>query len=280
MSLTAKRKAFVFAALLLLVSTAFLVTAAASTNSALRPFLQGEAYGRERALTRGHFVPLGVRVGQVVGEEIQPVTGAQVSVARLGAAAPEVNRTVATQSTDEKGQAVFELRPGTYILAVTSGPLVASYKTTLHEPTRLSVSFDSEGQAHWLQSDHRELERRGEMMGVLVRVGQNASGHREPVANATVQVFRINPEDESTELIDEKQTGPRGFASFHLHRGHYRIHLIAGDVSSDHDVGLRGPRAVQAFIDGSDVEWREGDGHAVRHRADARDPDDHGSHRR
>lgn len=251
-----KQKAIAFAASLLLVSTIFLGGAAATTGSSLRPFLTGQEYGEERSMTRGHHVALGLRVGQLVGDEVEPLAGAQVTIARPGTD-EGLERTVMTKATNDRGAVVFELRPGAYKIAVTHGTLVATNDLRLRESARLSLVFDEEGNPHWMRGDHHDMERRGDYAGLLVRVAANESGRGVPVPNATVEIFRMNDGEEV--LVDSKLTGPRGFAEFHLHKGRYLVRVSVDDVQGEHGLPLDGPKGMAALIDGDEIRWRVGD---------------------
>ena len=265
MALTPTSKAFAFAGGLLLVSTIMLGTSIASTGTALRPFMNGESYGHERGMARGHFHGLGLHVGQMVDGELKPLPGATVVVARMnapnGAAEP-----VATKETNDRGVAVFQLRPGAYKLAVTKDSLSATYDLRLRDSAQLMLVFDSDGTPHWHQARHRDVERRGDMAGLLVRVGENQSGERVPVEGAKVEVHKIN-DDGTTTLVAENTTGPRGFAAFHLAKGPYLVKVSTEDVSGEHRLRLFEDAAVGVLIDGDEMHWRVGKSDAHRYTA-------------
>src|SRR5688572_28473691 len=186
MALTSKTKAFTFAAGLLLVSSIMVGTAIASTGTSLSPFARGADFAKERSLTRGQFVALGVNVGQMVDGELQPLAGATVTLSR-----PDHNDSIESKQTDAKGVAIFEIKPGAYEINVTSGDLVPSDKGGVGHSMRVGVYFDEDGQAHWKEAAHKELERRGDQSGVMVRISRNESGRPVPVPNATVSIYSV-----------------------------------------------------------------------------------------
>lgn len=253
---TPKTQAFAFAATLLIASTALVGTSIATTGSVLRPFALGEDYAQERPMTRGQHAALGLRVGQQVGDEIRPIAGATVVVARLGA--PEATDSiVATKETNDRGRVIFDLRPGAYQIGVTHGSLMAEHRIRLGQSLRLDLVFDAEGTPHWREAPHREMERRGELVDLLVRVFQNESGSPAPVANATVQVYRYQDRN-TTVYVGEMKTGPRGAALFHLHRGAYLIKVIVGDVTGEKSLRIQEDVVAHALLDGDTVHWRAG----------------------
>ncbi|MBI2076890.1 MAG: hypothetical protein HYT80_00765 [Euryarchaeota archaeon] len=262
MALTPKTKAFAFAGGLLLLSTIMLGTSLASTGTALAPFMRGDAYGHERGMARGHFHGLGLKVGQMVDGELKPLEGATVVVARMGVDRAASNP-VATKETDGRGVAIFQLKPGAYKIAVTKDRLTATYDLRLQTSVHLMLAFDSDGTPHWRQENHRQLERRGDMAGLLVRVGENQSGERVPVEGAKVQVYRIN-DDNTTTLVSENTTGPRGFVAFQLHKGPYLVKVSTDDVSGEHRLRLFGDTAAGVLIDGDEMHWRVGKSDAHR----------------
>jgi hypothetical protein len=254
-----KNKAFVFAGALLLVSTVLVGTAVASTNSALQPFIRGEAFAGERSLTRGHHAALAVRVGQEKDGELKAVPNALVRLSSASSDSVE-------KRTDARGAAVFELKPGSYVVEVSIGAANASHEFVLAKSMLLGVAFDAEGVAHWRSVDHGQVERRGEISKLLVRVGEVRGGRPAPIANATVQVYRVAKDNATTTLVAEGKTGPRGFADFALPRGGYMIKIQANGVSGDHRLWLKGDQAVGALVTGDHIEWRVGghDGKDVR----------------
>lgn len=255
MAWTPRRKAFVFASTLILVSTALLGTAVADATGALRPFLRGDDYGSERSLTRGQHATLAFHVGQEVGDEIRPAPGAVVALTLVPEAGRPVRLEAATKTTDDHGRALFLLRPGTYQVVVTFGRLSSTHEILLRHSERAGVVFDEDGQAHWNEHPQREIERHRGAAALLVRVGRNESGHVSPVPNATVRVFSLDHEDSHPEPVATHQTGPRGATAFDLRRGHYRIQVEVGDIQGEKQIELAHPMGLGALIDGTQVHW-------------------------
>lgn len=276
MTWTPRQKAFTFAAVLLLVSSAFVVTAAATTEGALRPFLRGDDYGKERSMSRDHHVALGVRVGQLVDGELQPLVGATVAVAKIGLARPapsmppqatdvpgEVGKTLDARATDDKGIVVFELRRGAYQVIVTSGTFAATAKFPVPFSTRVGVIFDEEGNAHWERHPHKAMERRGDMAGLVVRAGEGAEDRPQPIAGAKVQVYKDGS------LVQEKATNERGFAPFHITEGTYVVRVTAGGVTGETTITLEKPLSLGALLKDGRFEFKALQ--APPHRGDAGD---------
>lgn len=246
-----KKKALVFAASLVLVSTLLVGSAVATTNSALQPFLRGEGFAKERSLTRGEFVSLALQVGQEQDGNVTGIPDALVQV--FGPNATEV---LAEKRTGPEGGVVFELKRGSYDLLINSSAGETTKHVGLGHSLRMAVVFDAEGNAHWESVEHKQLERRGEHKHLLVRVGEVRDGERPaPVEGATIKVYRLEGAQKG-DLVDQGTTGPRGFAAFNLPRGGYLIQLESENASSEHRIRLQGNLAVGAVIDGEDVEWR------------------------
>lgn len=250
MASTPKTKALAFAGTLLLISTAMVGTAIATTGTVLSPFARGEDFAHERSMTRGHHAALGLVVVRMVGGELEPVPGALVVVTHPAADAPAV-----TKTTNERGVAIFDLRPGLYRITVTQGELAATQEFPVRFSVRVGLFFDEDGQPHWRAAPHRDLERRGDTVGLMVRVGENRSGERAPVQGAVLRIYSLDAEG-NRELVAEATTGPRGFAAFQLHRGAYVLNVTAGDVSAERSGVLRAPTGVGILIDGDEVHWR------------------------
>lgn len=258
MVLTPKAKAFTFAASLLLVSTVMVGTSIASTGSALRPFAAGEGYADERSLTRGHHLALGIVVREIIGGESTPVAGATVVVSKPGNQEP-----IASKQTDAEGVAIFELRPGAYEVNVTHGAKNATEKVPLGHSQRVAIVFDESGEAHWDAKDHKSMERRGETAPLTVRIMENTSDGPVPVEGAIIKIYSVK-DDGSRELVEEGETGRRGYLNFQLHHGKYVLNVTAGSVSAEKEGMLSGPTAIGVLIDGDDVEWRVGKMHEER----------------
>lgn len=245
MAWSPKRKALTFSFALLLVSTAFVVSAAASTSGVLAPFHQGSDYPKERGLSRGHTVALGVVVSAIRGDDPVRVAGATVTVIRMAAEAGGLpdqagrGEAVAQQTTDDKGRAIFELKPGRYVVNVAWNTYQGSQPVPVPRDMRLGVIFDEEGQAHWNAAPHRDLERRGDLASLFVRTGDNASGHPQPIGGVTVNVYALDENRQVGELVASKTTNERGVAVFPLHKGGYRVVAQRGDSSGSIDVPLR-----------------------------------------
>lgn len=263
MAWSPRKKALAFAGALLLISVVLVGTSVATTGSALRPLLGQEQYGQERGLARGHHSALAVRVAQIVDGEPVPVDGATVAVARMGADRSAL-QPVATKTTGARGAAVFELKPGAYQIVVTKGALTSQHAVRLNEGLLVSVVFDEDGNAHWSQRGHREMERRGESAGLVVRVFKNDSGRIVPVQGARVEVHRIR--DNATEFVANMTTGPRGAAAFQLIKGPYLVKVSAGDVDGEHRLRLTSPKVVGAMVHGDEMRFREGDQQAAPQR--------------
>lgn len=251
MALSPKAKAFTFAASLLLVSTVMVGTSIATTGSVLRPFAAGEAYAEERPLTRGHHAAMSVVVSQAVGEQLQPLAGANVTVARPG------QEPVASKQTDAQGTAIFELRPGAYEVLVTSGELNTTRKVVLQHSARVAIVFGEEGSASWTSKDHRSMERRGDSASLAVRVMRNETNRSVPVEGASIKVYALK-DDGSRELVQEGATDARGYISFQLHKGAYVLNVTAGSVTAEREGVLRNQAIVGVLIDGDEVQWRGG----------------------
>jgi len=216
---SSRSKAIALAAVLILVSGAFIATAAASTTSALAPFRRGDAYGLERPLSR-FGVALGVIVGRAVDGEPSLVQGATVTVSRTGVDATR------EKQTDEKGHAIFQLPRGPYHVKVAVGNWSASQDIVLAQGERLAVFFDEAGTAHWRHFQHGDLERLGETHTLLVRVGQRNGSGLSPIAGAQVRVERVLVDGERAPVeAHEMRTGPRGAAVFELHKGVFDVEV-------------------------------------------------------
>lgn len=237
MMLSPKKKAIAFSSVLLIVSAAFVVTAAASTDGVLAPFRNGEDFPHERPLSR-HGVALGVVVGQVqaaaddaspsrgprsdmaMDRRIAPVEGALVEIR---AVSDQVSNDVqASKETNARGIAVFHLRPGGYEVSVTTDAGKDSHLLRVFESKRVNVVWDDEGQAHWVEADHKQLEKRGDARGFVARAVDVSSGSRQPIEGAVVTVYEWSDSGRG-EAVASKETGPRGAAAFPLHRGGYEI---------------------------------------------------------
>lgn len=243
---TSRTKALAFSAVLILVSGAFVANAAASATSALAPLRRGDDYALERPLSR-HGVALGIVVGATLDSEPTRVSGATVTLTRLG----DASEGPIAKTTDGEGRAVFHVARGVYRIEVSFGDLNASRPYVLSTSQRIALYFDEAGTAHWQDVRHRDLERSGEMHTLLVRVFETNGSQATPAEGATVWVFRLV--DGERLPIDMKRTGPRGAAVFQLHRAAYDVEVEWQNDTASKRVGLRQDARVFFVDDGSDL---------------------------
>lgn len=253
MAWTKRTKAFAFSTVLILVSTGFVVSAAAENYGLVEPFLSGREYPEERALTR-HGVALAVIVGAFDEGDRTRVAGAEVTVSRIRAADSTEASAVETKTTDEQGRALFHVRPGFLRVDVTWDGHVATESFRVGHSQRIGLYFDQDGNPHWISADHGSLERRGDTVALLVQVAENESGRRAPVSGATVSVYRINPDaPEEAELVESKTTGPRGAALFQVPQGPYRVVAEWNGTSASDEMRLHHDARVFFLFDGGEV---------------------------
>lgn len=257
MALTPRRKALAWALGLLTVSTLFLATAVATTDDAIRPLLRGDDYPHERSLTRNG-VALAVRVG-AAGDDGEdrggPIEGATVKVFRV-TREDQRGELVKEDTTNEKGVALFQLRPGAYRVAVVAGDHESSSTAfRLQHDSRVGVAFDGDGNAHWFGPvNHRDLERRGDPATIFVRVAYNESGNRTPAEGATVSIYHDG------EFVVSNTTGPRGWAVFQVRAGAYDVTATYGDAEGTKTIAVRHQATVAFYFDGDEVVSRAAQG--------------------
>ncbi len=248
-----RRKAALFSGFLLLASLGFLVTAAADTNSQLSPFLRGHEFPDERPLSR-HEVVLAVHVGSLQGDEVERVEGATVSIYSISDGSEEL---VKEKSTDEKGRALFHLKPGAYRAQVDWEGYSASQSGRLRESQRVGVVFDEEGTAFWrLPTPHGQLERKGDFGGLIVRVGEktNRTDRPVPVEGATVTVYEANDNGARGDEVASATTGPRGGAAFDLPKGRYVVEVSWEGMAGSASIELRHGAQLFFLADGDSID--------------------------
>lgn len=249
MVLSARKKAFAFSALLILISSGLVVSAAATTESVLRPFQAGKEFGQERSLSR-HAVALAVIVGDVGEEGRERVQGAFVTVLDADGA------TAATATTDEKGRAIFHLRRGVYNVTVEADGNVASKEFRLAHSQRIFVGFDADGQPHWFKTDNHEMERRGDTATLTVLVRDQSNGTDAPASNATVRILHQGKGRDGE--VANATTGPRGAAVLHLHKGRYVVEVTYQGQNATTGVALAKDHKLAVIFDGDGARVRGG----------------------
>lgn len=245
---------------LLLLGTAGLATAAATDASeTLLPMLQGKEIAYERGLSRNSVV-LAVHVASFDGEARAPAQGAVVSIHHMPERQSTLqerddgsNEPIVQKRTDENGRALFELRPGTYMVGVTYDGAAGRHSVQVDANTRLNVIFDEEGQAHFHSIQRTDAAGKGETVPLIVRAYQYSEDGRSPIEGAKVIVYKaVRGEDgePAFEPYARNLTNAHGGAGFQVPIGAYKVQVTTPDGAiGEHRLKIDSATGLYALFD-------------------------------
>jgi hypothetical protein len=210
--------------LVIVLSGGGMLTAAALSGGETFAALQrGDPAYTERSLSAST-VTLGVHVAAIAeGERPQPQQGVMVMIYKWTADGAEGETRALT---NERGVALFDLRPQRYIIGIQYEGETARHALSLQADTRLSVVIDEEGQIHFQTTSREQIRERGSAHNLFVRVAEVGEDRtRQVVEGANVHIYTLKADGTRGDAVARNATDARGGASFYLHEGRYIVSI-------------------------------------------------------